>query len=128
VFAGFRKAQDVILADALAAAGARVVIVTEDGSQGERGLVTDILKKNLDCGKAPGIIFASGPMGMLRVVAEITGTRGLPAYLCIERYMACGFGACNGCVQKVREADGSPRYARACTEGPVFAADRLIWE
>ncbi|MFH1707375.1 MAG: dihydroorotate dehydrogenase electron transfer subunit [Planctomycetota bacterium] len=128
VYAGFRRAQDVILADAFAAAGARVVIATEDGSEGERGLVTGILEKNLDCAKSTGIIFASGPMGMLRVVADIVARRNITAYLCIERYMACGFGACNGCAQKVREADGTVRYARACTEGPVFESGRLVWE
>jgi NAD(P)H-flavin reductase len=59
---------------------------------------------------------------MLKAVAEISGREGIPCQLSLERHMACGFGACLGCVVSTKSG-----YKRVCKEGPVFAAEELTW-
>ncbi|HEU0023394.1 MAG TPA: hypothetical protein VFQ12_02105 [Thermoleophilaceae bacterium] len=105
-----------------AAAGlfrARVEVATDDGSAGRRGLVTDLLREQLDAEPA-ATVFACGPPPMLEAVRGLCADRGVPAQLAMESGMACGFGACFGCVVPTRDG-----YLRLCLEGPVLDADRL---
>jgi len=127
LLAGFRTAGDVFLLDRFEACGVEVEVTTEDGSRGRRGRVTDILEKTLASFPAGGIIFSSGPISMLKQVARLCRAACVEGYVCLERYMACGMGACYSCVQRVRTAEGNLRYARVCTEGPVFSCERLVW-
>jgi dihydroorotate dehydrogenase electron transfer subunit len=90
-------------------------ITTDDGSVGYHGLVTDLIP---DAGDIE--IYACGPPGLLESVRALCERRGIPAQLCLEAGMACGFGACFGCV--VPTKDG---YVRLCVDGPVLAADAL---
>ena len=94
-------------------------LYTEDGSAGAKGLVTKGLAQEL--GRLPGTVFACGPPGMLRAVAEIAQKSEVRTYLSLEAQMACGLGACLGCA--VRKSGGG--YARVCTEGPVFEATEV---
>ncbi|HVE68772.1 MAG TPA: dihydroorotate dehydrogenase electron transfer subunit [Solirubrobacteraceae bacterium] len=94
-----------------------VELCTDDGSAGHHGLVTELLGARLD-GHVE--IYACGPPAMLEAVRLMTGERGVPAQLALESGMACGFGACFGCV--VPTADG---YVRVCVDGPVLEAARL---
>ncbi len=103
----------------VAATGATVVTVTEDGSAGRRGLVTDVLAKAL----TPDTdVWACGPNPMLAAVKDLCAARGARAWICVERPMACGFGVCIGCV--IPKADGTG-YLKACLDGPVFPAQEV---
>jgi dihydroorotate dehydrogenase electron transfer subunit len=72
-----------------------------------------------------GVVYACGPMGMLRAVSGAATARGVPCYVAVEESMACGIGVCMTCVLPVVGADGRTRFARSCTEGPVFGGDRV---
>ncbi len=95
-------------------------VATDDGSVGHDGLVTDLLKDELD-ERGEGLeVYACGPPAMLEAVRAMCIERAVPAQLALESGMACGFGACFGCV--VPTVDG---YIRLCLEGPVIEARRL---
>jgi dihydroorotate dehydrogenase electron transfer subunit len=96
------------------------LIATDDGSLGRRGLVTDLLSTELDR-DADADVYACGPPAMLESVRALCATREIPAQLALESGMACGFGACFGCV--VPKRDGG--YLRVCLDGPVLDAALL---
>ena len=120
--AGAASADQLCSLDELAAAGARVEVTTDDGSAGRQGLVTLAVDELI--GEA-GVVYACGPMPMLRAVAAAATAAGLPSYVAVEEAMACGIGVCMTCVLPVIGADGRSRFARSCTEGPVFGGDRV---
>lgn len=98
-----------------------VYVATEDGSVGTKGNVMDAIREN---GLEADVIFACGPMPMLRAIKAYAEERRIPAYISLEEHMACGVGACLGCVVKTREVDSHSHVhnARICTDGPVFEA------
>jgi dihydroorotate dehydrogenase electron transfer subunit len=98
--------------------GARVA--TDDGSAGHRGLVTDLLGEELER-DAHATVYACGPAPMLEAVRALCATGGVPAQLALEAGMACGFGACFGCVVPKRGGG----YLRVCVDGPVIEAAEL---
>ncbi len=100
----------------------RVEVTTDDGTSGRRGLVTLAVDELI---ADAGVVYACGPMPMLRAVAEAATARGIPSYVAVEESMACGIGVCMTCVLPVVGADGLTRFARSCTEGPVFGGDRV---
>lgn len=115
VLLGFRDAahaEGAVLLD-----GASVA--TDDGSVGHRGLVTDLLAAELDRDDH-ATVFACGPPAMLEAVRSMCAARGIPAQLALESGMACGFGACFGCVVPTTRG-----LIRLCVEGPVLDADIL---
>ncbi|NYJ07885.1 dihydroorotate dehydrogenase electron transfer subunit [Petropleomorpha daqingensis] len=120
--AGAASADRLCSLDELAAAGARVEVTTDDGSAGREGLVTLAVDELI--GDA-GVVYACGPMPMLRAVASAATDRGIPSYVAVEEAMACGIGVCMTCVLPVIGADGRSRFARSCAEGPVFGGDRV---
>jgi NAD(P)H-flavin reductase len=102
-----------------AAVMGEALIATDDGSVGHHGPVTDLLTAELD--RDPrAIVYSCGPPGMLEAVRVLCGAREVPAQLALESGMACGFGACFGCVVATRDG-----YVRLCLDGPVLDADRL---
>ena len=120
---GARSAADVILTDRYRDAGYEVRIATNDGSLGQKGFVTDLIPDLLT--ENPGrrfFFYGCGPHPMLMVLAKLLRARGLDGELSVDHVMCCGVGACFACVVKVNDP-GSPdgwRYARSCSEGPVF--------
>ncbi|MCM1192785.1 MAG: dihydroorotate dehydrogenase electron transfer subunit [Butyrivibrio sp.] len=102
----------------------RVYIAAEDGSVGTKGNVMDAIREN---GLEADRIFACGPMPMLRAVKAYAGERKIKAYISLEEHMACGVGACLGCVVKTKEKDPHSHVhnARICTDGPVFDAEAV---
>ncbi len=94
-------------------------VATDDGSEGHAGLVTDLLAAELDRDTHVEV-YACGPPAMLEAVRALCAAREIPAQLALESGMACGFGACFGCV--VATDDG---LIRLCVEGPVLDASRL---
>ncbi len=101
-----------------------VVIATEDGSVGTKGNVMDAIREN---GLKADVIFACGPMPMLRAIKQYAEKEGIPAYISLEERMACGVGACLGCVCKTKHKDEHSHVnnARICTDGPVFEAGEV---
>lgn len=102
-----------------------VELFTEDGSMGSRGLVSAPLPGCLappPAGEPQAEVFACGPKAMLRAIAHISRQCGVRAQVSVDAHMACGIGACQGCVIEV--AGG---YEKVCTEGPVFDAKKLRW-
>lgn len=107
-------------------------IATDDGSVGTHGTVLDAIRAEglLKGDAADRALFAScGPMPMLRGVAKTASEFGIPAYVSLEERMACGVGACLGCIVKSREVDGHSHVhnKRICTEGPVFDINELCF-
>jgi dihydroorotate dehydrogenase electron transfer subunit len=100
--------------------------VTEDGSAGEQGLVTEVLQRRLEVAVGPSRIYACGPQGMLAAVARLAAEYEVPAWVSMERWMGCGVGACLGCVVRSARSD-TPEYVRVCKDGPVFATHDLDW-
>jgi NAD(P)H-flavin reductase len=115
---GFRDAHHA--AGAALMTDGDVAVATDDGSVGHHGLVTDLLAAELDADD-DAVVYACGPPGMLEAVRGLCAAREVPAQLALEAGMACGFGACYGCVVALR--DGG--YVRLCVDGPVLDADRL---
>ncbi|MFH0738460.1 MAG: dihydroorotate dehydrogenase electron transfer subunit [Candidatus Omnitrophota bacterium] len=100
-----------------------VKIATDDGSQGFKGYVSDLLKRELSAiGHQPSQIYACGPKQMLKEVAAISNKYNIPAQISLEEHMACGIGACLGCV-----VNTSAGFQRVCKEGPVFDAKEIAW-
>lgn len=128
LFLAGRSADDLWIQDVVRDAGVTVVEVTEDGSRGERGRVTDAFLARRDA-LGDVEVFACGPEPMLAAVQALALEHGFPCHLSIEEWMACAYGVCNACVVEERAdglARGEGRYRRACVEGPVFEAQE-IW-
>lgn len=120
VIAGYRNGQLFLKEDMERYAA--VHIATEDGSAGIKGNVLDVIGAG---GLQGDIIMACGPMPMLRAVKRYAAENGIKAYISLEERMACGVGACLGCVCRTKEKDAHShvRNARICTDGPVFPAE-----
>ena len=105
----------------------RLIIATDDGTAGFHGNVVEAVKTGLQEAPETGYdaICACGPLPMLRGVKALAAELGIPAWISLEERMACGVGACLGCVARTTKVDGHSHVhnARVCTEGPVFAAE-----
>lgn len=103
---------------------AKVYIATEDGSAGTKGNVIDVVKKR---GLTADMIYACGPLPMLRGVKEYAASEGIPAQISMEEKMACGIGACLACVCQSKEKDAHSNVCnkRICKDGPVFMAEEI---
>jgi dihydroorotate dehydrogenase electron transfer subunit len=113
---GARTYGDLALRERLSSVS-DLVVTTEDGSSGEKGLATDALKRCLEDG-TPSQIFACGPQAMLEAVAGAAGKARVRCEVALESPMACGTGVCKGCA--IETAEGDYRYV--CSDGPVFDA------
>lgn len=122
IIVGYRDAQTFLRED-LERYG-QVCIATEDGSVGTKGNVMNAIEEN---GLRADVIFACGPMPMLRAIKQYAQEADIPAYISLEEHMACGVGACLGCVVKTKEIDHHSHVhnARICTDGPVFEAKEV---
>ena len=98
---------------------------TDDGSRGERGVVTELMRDTTVEGRA---IYACGPNRMLAALWDVVGDAGrrAPVEASLEAPMGCGFGTCLGCALPVR-GNGSPRWALCCTDGPVMSMREVDW-
>lgn len=124
---GGRTRDDILAVTEFERLGVETYVSTDDGSLGEEGFVTKVLERKL--AKYPcAEVYACGPMPMLAAVERICSTQRVPLQVSLESHMACGVGACLGCVVKgAGHTEQSPDYLCTCKEGPVFAADRLDW-
>jgi dihydroorotate dehydrogenase electron transfer subunit len=127
VFVGGRRRADILCEAEFRALGWEVSVTTEDGSHGEKGIVTQPLVNALRRNSARRKLFACGPTSMLRAVGKIAQEFSLPTELSMDEHMCCGVGVCLTCVIPVKTAAGW-EYQRSCTEGPVFDARQVAWE
>lgn len=124
---GARSRDDLPLLDWFERNCAEVRVTTDDGSRGQRGLVTAALDELLSRPGRTWHVYACGPSPMLKAVAKEAIRRGVRCDLSLEAPMACGFGVCLGCVVPCHDGRGGVRFERCCVEGPVMAAERLAW-
>ena len=97
---------------------------------GQMGCVTDHLDQTLErCLNKKSMVFACGPAGMLAKVALQCMSKGIPCQVSLDRRMACGVGACQGCVVRAKGSSSRPDriYKRVCIDGPVFHAHEVAW-
>lgn len=127
VLFGARSAGEAAVADDFKGLDISLKIATQDGSAGEKGLVTELLQDEL----LPGdLVYACGPVGMLKKIASIASRAGVRCQVSLERSMACGIGVCLGCAVKAsshKEAENK-NYRMVCSEGPVFESEDIDWE
>jgi len=117
VLLGAKTKSHILCEKDFKALGCEVKIATDDGSRGHKGFVTDLLQDTI-----ASAIYACGPNPMLKKIAEISKQKNIPAQFSLEEHMACGIGACLGCMVDTVEGN-----KRVCKEGPVFGAQNVIF-
>lgn len=115
VIAGFRNKDIIILEDELKANASNVYITTDDGSNGTKGFVTDILKQQIESGKKYDLVIAIGPLIMMKMICKLTEEYGIKTIVSMNPIMVDGTGMCGGCRLTV---GGKTKFA--CVDGPDF--------
>ncbi len=126
VITGFRSASAAILQADFETAGAKTILCTDDGSAGFHGFTTQALEWHLQDHPCD-VVYTCGPKVMMRGVARLAETVGIPCYVSMEERMGCGVGACLGCVCQTKDKDG-PHRTRVCLNGPVFDSKEVDWD
>jgi dihydroorotate dehydrogenase electron transfer subunit len=131
LFYGARKADELYCVELFDALGVTIVLATEDGSRGVHGRITVPLEaalKERPLGN-PVKLYVCGPTPMMRACAQLAGVHGRACDVSLEQVMGCGLGGCYSCVVLARAAGGgAPHHTRTCIEGPVFDAQRVVWD
>lgn len=120
LFYGARSNKDLIYIQELKELNVKLYLSTVDGSEGERGMITELLDKIYQ-DRNPAVLWSCGPMALLKAVKQWALPRLVPCEISVEETMGCGTGVCLGCV--VQDSNG--HYVRACIEGPVFQAEKI---
>jgi dihydroorotate dehydrogenase electron transfer subunit len=129
LFAGGRSKEDVLCITEFERLGVETYVATDDGTLGDQGLVTQVMMKHLATGSKQKRIYACGPFPMLRAVAGIAEEMQVPCQVSLEAFMACGMGACLGCVIKgINHSTEMPDFRCVCKDGPVFDSMELLWD
>lgn len=116
VYLGYKDMENMYISEEFKIYANKIVIVTEDGSFGEKGFVTDFVPYN----KYDAVV-ACGPEIMMNKIMNICIANNIKCYLSLERRMACGIGACLGCTVETKNGN-----KRACKDGPVFDSEDLL--
>lgn len=135
---GARSAAEVLGVAQLGELRIETRVATDDGSDGHTGRVTELLEIALQNGPR-AVVYACGPLPMLRAVAALSARYQAPCQVSLEENMPCGIGVCNGCVVAMKvgasshqsaaqNASDYERYQRVCVAGPALWADRVDWE
>jgi dihydroorotate dehydrogenase electron transfer subunit len=123
---GVRSAEYLAAVEEFNALGIGVRLATDDGSQGHKGFVTDLVAEALGRNSSADTqLFCCGPEPMMHAVAKLAERHRVGCWLSLETPMACGFGACFSCVTRVKQPGGAWDYRRTCVEGPIFRAEEL---
>lgn len=121
---GARTREFLVGTDGLEEIGVDLILTTDDGSHGRRGVVTVALSAILsEAREIPTQIYTCGPVPMMRAVAAMAHEFDVPCQVSMEVFMPCGIGICMGCA--VQKQDGT--YARGCLDGPVFDSREIVW-
>ncbi len=123
VFLGFRSKDRVVMEQEFEAEANMVIVGTDDGSYGYSGYIASAMEQYLNSHECD-MIYSCGPMPMLRAVKKIAEERGIKCQLSLEQRMGCGIGACLVCSCETKN-DGSEKYAKVCTNGPVFYSEEV---
>jgi dihydroorotate dehydrogenase electron transfer subunit len=126
VFCGCRNCDELLMLEDISRLAKKVYVTTDDGSYCRAGLITEPFVEFVESSgfsDNPLPVYACGPNPMLRELANIVRDRNLSCYVSLEEVMACGVGACLGCVCKTKSG-----YTRICKEGPVFNIRDIVWE
>jgi dihydroorotate dehydrogenase electron transfer subunit len=126
VFCGCRNCDELLMLEDIERLAKKVSVTTDDGSYCRPGLITEPFREFLESAafsENPLPVYACGPHPMLKELAAIIKGKNLICHVSLEEAMACGVGACLGCVCKT-----SSGYARICKEGPVFNIEDIVWE
>jgi dihydroorotate dehydrogenase electron transfer subunit len=126
LYYGGKTIEDIPLRQKFKEENFDILLSTDDGSFGSKGFVTDLFLSSLQ-EFSPSLIFACGPEAMMAKIARIARKKDIHAEFSLEAFMGCGFGACWGCVRKIRTGEKED-WVKICEEGPVFAAERIIWQ
>lgn len=131
LFYGARRGEELYCVELFEALGVNIVLSTEDGSRGVRGRITVPLGSALEQRPLgnPVKLYVCGPTPMMRACAQLAQAHGRACDVSLEQVMGCGLGGCYSCVVLTRSADGGkPHHTRTCIEGPVFDAQRIVWD
>ncbi|NLC67796.1 MAG: dihydroorotate dehydrogenase electron transfer subunit [Clostridiaceae bacterium] len=134
-YIGFESNTCIVMEKEFLHCSDKIMLATNDGSKGFKGFVTDLLALNLlqegSKGKINGekydIIYACGPMPMMKKVFELASKMGIKCQVSLEQRMGCGIGACLACACKVKH-DGDWHYKRVCKDGPVFWGEEVDFD
>jgi dihydroorotate dehydrogenase electron transfer subunit len=126
---GARDADHSVPVDELAPNGCRVLVTTDDGSVGRKGLVTASVAELLERGRlAPGdYAFACGPVPMFAALQALLARHDVDCEAATEEFMGCGFGVCFGCPLRQRQPDGTVAYRLCCVDGCLFPLSTLVF-
>ncbi len=127
-YLGFRSKEFVTNEDEFSKVSSKLIITTDDGSYKEKGFAINKLKEDIEKqaleGNQTDIIFACGPLPMLKAVQQLAIEKNIPCQLSLEERMACGLGVCLGCAVKLAGSD-ELKYKHVCKDGPVFWANEV---
>jgi len=136
VVLGAKNKKELFCVSKLRKLGFKVLVATDDGSAGQKGLATDVLKEVLRSTKyevRDTKIYACGPKAMLKEVSRIAARRRIECQVSLENWMGCGVGACFACAVKIRHGKKRNKqsikfiYKRVCKDGPVFDGTEVVW-
>ena len=131
LYYGARQADELYCVDLFEALGVTIVLATEDGSRGVHGRITVPLEAALKARPLgnPVKLYVCGPTPMMRATAHLADVHGRACDVSLEQVMGCGLGGCYSCVVMARPAGGgAAHHTRTCIEGPVFDAQRVVWD
>jgi len=130
LFYGALSNDELVMLDEARELSKEIFITTDDGSDGQKGWITHAVKdflKEMTIHPSSPRVYACGPAAMLKTLSWITHAARLTCYASMEEHMACGIGACLGCMVKVRKRGREWEYKRVCKEGPIFDLKDIVW-
>ena len=119
IIAGFRTEDLIILKKDMQKVCSRLTVMTDDGSNGNKGFVTDTLRRSLEIGDTYDLVIAIGPIPMMKAVSELTKEYGIKTIVSMNPIMIDGTGMCGGCRLTLNQ-DGKKVTKFACVDGPEF--------
>ncbi len=125
LYFGGQSANDIVFRERFEAIVDNIFITTNDGTLGIKGLVTEPFEKDIE---KYDFIYTCGPKKMLEAVSKICIKYNKPVEVSLDERMACGLGACLGCIVYVRDKEGNEIQQRCCVEGPIFDGSKVVWE
>ena len=129
LFYGGARVADLVLREYFERLGIEIVYTTEDGSFGERGVVTQPVARFLTANNHRNIrVYACGPWGMMKAVHKLSVEANVQCEVSLEARMGCSLGACLGCVVQTRDHLGEEHYLRVCQDGPVMSSRLINWD
>jgi dihydroorotate dehydrogenase electron transfer subunit len=129
LFYGGRTAADLVLREYFEQLGMQTIYTTEDGSLGEKGLVTKPLEEYLERHSRVDLtVYACGPWAMMKSAHEVSLRHNVTCQVSLEARMGCSLGACMGCVIHAWDDQGEEQYLRVCLEGPVMNSRTVDWD